>query len=119
MTVSLPIGWKQRLALASALIHDPRILFLDESTGGVDPITRRNFWSLIGELAAQGKTIFVTTHYMDEAEYCNRMVIMVAGKIVVTGSPEDLKKEFGKDTIEKLFIELVQRGSKPADPLKN
>ncbi|OGL42973.1 MAG: ABC transporter ATP-binding protein [Candidatus Schekmanbacteria bacterium RBG_13_48_7] len=115
LTVSLPLGWKQKLALACSLLHDPEILFLDEATGGVDPITRRNFWDIIGELANNGKTIFVTTHYMDEAEYCHRIVIMAAGKIVVTGSPIKLKQQFNKKSIEELFIDLVKQNNPSSD----
>lgn len=93
----LPGGIKQRLALGSAIIHDPSILFLDEPTSGVDPIMRRNFWELIYEFSRRGKTIFVTTHYMDEAEHCGRMALIIAGKIIAYGSPEDLKRELYHD----------------------
>ena len=89
----LPGGFKQRLALACAMLHEPKVVFLDEPTGGVDPIMRRTFWDLIRSLAERGTTVFVTTHYLDEAEYCNRIVLLHAGRIVATGSPEQLKTE--------------------------
>src|SRR6185295_17394090 len=91
---SLPLGWKQKLAFSVAIFHEPRIVFLDEPTGGVDPITRREFWNLIYQAAERGITIFVTTHYMDEAEYCNRVSIMVDGKIEAMDTPRNLKKIF-------------------------
>jgi ABC-2 type transport system ATP-binding protein len=108
LTKSLPIGWKQRLALGSAMLHQPEILFLDEPTGGVDPIMRRNFWEMIHRLASEGTTIFVTTHYMDEAEYCHRISIMNHGKIVAMGEPSRLKAEFGLTTIQDVFIKLIK-----------
>jgi ABC-2 type transport system ATP-binding protein len=108
MTRDIPLGWKQRLALTSSLLHQPKVLFLDEPTGGVDPISRREFWKLIYELAEAGTTVFVTTHYMDEAEYCNRLSIMHEGKIVAVGSPQELKKRFGKKTIEDVFVDLIR-----------
>lgn len=108
ITGSLPLGWKQRLALSSALIHQPRILFLDEPTGGVDPIARRNFWDTIHNLAVQGVTVFVTTHYMDEAEYCNRISIMDKGEIVALGAPQELKETYGKNTIQEVFVHLIK-----------
>jgi ABC-2 type transport system ATP-binding protein len=111
ITRSLPLGWKQRLALASALIHDPKILFLDEPTGGVDPIARRNFWETIHRLAAQGVTVFVTTHYMDEAEYCHRISIMNRGEIAVLGSPQELKATYGKSTIQEVFVHLIKESA--------
>lgn len=109
LTGQLPLGWKQRLALGCAILHQPRILFLDEPTGGVDPISRREFWDLIYELADGGTTIFVTTHYMDEAEYCNRLSIMYQGKIIAIDSPMDLKTRYQKITIEDVFISLVDK----------
>lgn len=109
LTRDIPLGWKQRLALSCAIMHLPKILFLDEPTGGVDPNSRRNFWSLIYDLAESGTTVFVTTHYMDEAEYCNRLSIMHDGKIIAIGSPRELKQQLGKKTIEEVFIELVRR----------
>lgn len=108
-THSLPLGYKQRLALSCALLHDPPIIFLDEPTGGVDPEARRNFWDLIYHMAQQGKTIFVTTHYMDEAEYCNRVSIMYQGEIIALGSPQALKQQFGKASMQEVFIHLVDR----------
>ncbi|MBN1347780.1 ABC transporter ATP-binding protein [candidate division KSB1 bacterium] len=109
LTRQLPLGWKQRLALGCAILHQPRILFLDEPTGGVDPISRREFWDLIYELADAGTTIFVTTHYMDEAEYCNRLSIMYQGKIIAIASPMELKARYGMKTVEDVFIHLVDR----------
>ncbi len=97
MVALLPGGIRQRLALGSAIIHDPSILFLDEPTSGVDPVMRRNFWDLIYDLSRRGKTIFVTTHYMDEAEHCSRMALIIAGKIIAYGTPEELKKELDYD----------------------
>ena len=91
---SLPLGWKQKLAFSVALLHAPAVVFLDEPTGGVDPITRRQFWDLIYEAAAQGTTVFITTHYMDEAEYCDRVSIMVDGKIEALDTPAGLKQQF-------------------------
>ena len=103
----IPLGWKQKLALGCAILHSPPILFLDEPTSGVDPVYRREFWELINELARQNTTIFVTTHYMDEAEYCNRLSIMHSGNIVTIGSPKELKAKYNKRTIEEVFISLV------------
>jgi len=108
ITKSLPSGWKQRLALSCALIHQPKILFLDEPTGGVDPIARRNFWEAIHNLAAVGATVFVTTHYMDEAEYCHRISIMDQGEIVALGSPIQLKRQHNKTTIQDVFVHLIK-----------
>ncbi len=104
----LPLGWKQMLAFSVAMIHSPQIVFLDEPTGGVDPITRRQFWDLIYEASAQGKTIFVTTHYMDEAEYCNRVSIMVDGRIEAMGPPNDLKLQYGCDSMNDVFVKLAR-----------
>ncbi|MBN1294102.1 MAG: ABC transporter ATP-binding protein [Candidatus Latescibacteria bacterium] len=104
---SIPLGWKQRTSLACAIQHNPRILFLDEPTGGVDPLSRRAFWDIIYDLSESGITVFVTTHYMDEAEYCGRISIMHAGKIITIGNPTVLKKEYRKKTIEDVFIYLV------------
>jgi ABC-2 type transport system ATP-binding protein len=109
VTRSLPLGWKQRLALGAALLHDPAIVFLDEPTGGVDPISRRQFWRVIYQLAERGTTVFVTTHYMDEAEYCTRLAIMYQGRIVETGNPTALKEKHGLPTIQDVFIRLVAR----------
>jgi ABC-2 type transport system ATP-binding protein len=108
-TLSLPLGFKQRLALACAILHKPPILFLDEPTGGVDPIARRYFWDLISALAGQGTTVFVTTHYMDEAEYCHRLSIMYKGQIVELDSPSAIKKKYNSISIEDIFIKLVDR----------
>lgn len=104
----LPLGWKQKLAFSVALLHEPAVVFLDEPTGGVDPITRRQFWELIYAAATRGTTVFVTTHYMDEAEYCDRISIMVAGKIATMGSPSDLKKKWNVSTIDELFVQLAR-----------
>lgn len=105
---SLPLGWKQKLAFSVALIHEPKIVFMDEPTGGVDPITRRQFWEQIYNVAEEGTTVFVTTHYMDEAEYCDRVSIMVDGRIDALGSPSELKKQFEAEDIEEVFIELAR-----------
>jgi len=108
-TAALPTGWRQRLALAAALLHQPRILFLDEPTGGVDPVFRRRFWQILYELADEGVTIFVTTHYMDEAEYCGRISIMHQGKIIELGKPFDLVSKYEADNLETMFVSLIQR----------
>lgn len=105
---SLPLGWKQKLAFSVALIHDPAIVFLDEPTGGVDPITRRQFWEMIYKASYEGVTVFVTTHYMDEAEYCDRVSIMVSGKIAALGKPSELKKEYKADSMNEVFLKLVR-----------
>lgn len=104
----LPLGWKQKLAFSVALLHEPAIVFLDEPTGGVDPITRRQFWELIYAAAARGTTVFVTTHYMDEAEYCDRISIMVDGRIATLGSPLELKQKWGVPSIDELFVRLAR-----------
>ena len=111
---SLPLGWRQKLAFSVALLHEPSIVFLDEPTGGVDPITRRQFWEMIYETAARGTTVLVTTHYMDEAEYCDRVSIMVAGRLAALGSPAALKQEFGVPTIDELFVRLTRPSSVPS-----
>jgi len=105
----LPVGWRQRLALAAAILHQPRIIFLDEPTGGVDPIFRRRFWGLLYELAESGVAIFVTTHYMDEAEYCGRLSIMHRGGIIEQGRPFDLKRKHATSSLEDLFVNLIRR----------
>ena len=105
---SLPLGWKQKLAFSVALLHEPRVVFLDEPTGGVDPITRRQFWEMIYETAARGTTVLVTTHYMDEAEYCDRLSIMVDGRIAALGTPAEVKANEGVSSIDELFVRLVR-----------
>lgn len=105
---SIPLGWKQKLAFSVAVIHDPAIVFLDEPTSGVDPITRRQFWEMIYTAASKGTTVFVTTHYMDEAEYCDRVSIMVEGTIAALGTPDDLKSRYGAATIEDVFVRLAR-----------
>jgi ABC-2 type transport system ATP-binding protein len=114
LVASLPLGWKQKLSFSVAVLHEPKIVFLDEPTGGVDPLTRRQFWDLIYDAAEKGVTIFVTTHYMDEAEYCNRISIMVDGKIEALDSPFNLKKKFHVDSMDGVFYQLA-RGAKRAD----
>ena len=103
---ALPLGWKQKLAFITATIHHPEILFLDEPTGGVDPIARRQFWELIYEAADAGTTLFVTTHYMDEAEYCSRVSVMIDGKIAALDTPEALKKKYKVETMEEVFFKV-------------
>ena len=104
----LPLGWRQKLALSVALLHRPKIVFLDEPTSGVDPVTRRQFWELIYETARAGTTVLVTTHYMDEAEYCDRISIMVAGRIGALGTPTALKQQFAVASIDDLFVQLAR-----------
>ena len=111
---SLPLGWKQKLSFSVALLHKTKIVFLDEPTGGVDPLTRRQFWDLIYAASDKGITIFVTTHYMDEAEYCNRISIMVDGKIEAMDSPQNLKKQFNVHSIDAVFYELA-RGARRSE----
>jgi len=105
---SLPLGWKQKLSFSVALLHDPKIVFLDEPTGGVDPITRRQFWEMIYKAADQGTTIFVTTHYMDEAEYCDRVSIMVSGKIEALDTPKKLKEQYDVTNMNDVFLKLAR-----------
>jgi ABC-2 type transport system ATP-binding protein len=105
---ALPLGWKQKLAFSVALLHEPSIVFLDEPTSGVDPITRRQFWEQIYEAAHAGTTVLVTTHYMDEAEYCDRISIMVSGRIAALGSPAELKRDAGASSIDEVFVRLVR-----------
>lgn len=112
---SLPLGWKQKLAFSVAIFHQPKIVFLDEPTGGVDPVTRRQFWDMIYEAAESGITVFVTTHYMDEAEYCNRVTIMVDGKIEALDSPLRLKEKFSAGTFEEVFYNLARGAKRTAD----
>jgi ABC-2 type transport system ATP-binding protein len=108
LVAALPLGWKQKLSFSVALLHEPKIIFLDEPTGGVDPITRRQFWEMIYAQAHKGTTIFVTTHYMDEAEYCDRVSIMVEGKIEALDSPKNLKKQFKVDSMNEVFLKLAR-----------
>ncbi|MCC7231458.1 MAG: ABC transporter ATP-binding protein [Bacteroidia bacterium] len=112
---SLPLGWKQKLAFSVAVIHDPGIVFLDEPTGGVDPITRRQFWDLIYEAAGRGITVFVSTHYMDEAEYFNRLSIMVDGEIAALDSPSALKQKYHAASMDEVFFELARRAVRQSD----
>ena len=108
MVASLPLGWKQKLSFSVSILHEPKIVFLDEPTSGVDPVTRRQFWDLIYQAAAQGITIFLTTHYMDEAEYCNRISIMVDGKIVALDTPHRLKQHFNASSMDDVFYQLAR-----------
>jgi ABC-2 type transport system ATP-binding protein len=112
MVKSLPLGWKQKLAFSVAVFHEPRIVFLDEPTGGVDPVTRREFWNMIYRAAASGITIFVTTHYMDEAEYCNRVSIMVDGKIEAMDTPGQLKKTYEAQSMDDVFLKLARKATR-------
>lgn len=105
---SLPLGWKQKLSFSVSLIHEPKIVFLDEPTGGVDPITRRQFWEMIYKAADEGTTIFVTTHYMDEAEYCDRVSIMVEGRIEALDTPKKLKQQFNAESMNEVFLRLAR-----------
>ena len=104
----IPLGWKQKLAFSVALIHNPDIVFLDEPTGGVDPVTRRQFWEMIYTSAAAGTTVFVTTHYMDEAEYCDRVSVMVDGRIAAMGAPAELRRQYGVATFDDVFLRLAR-----------
>lgn len=110
----IPTGWRQKLAFAAATIHNPAIVFLDEPTGGVDPVTRRRFWELIYRASSRGMTVFVTTHYLDEAEYCNRISMMVDGRIVALDSPEALKKKYNAATMDEVF-RILAAGAKRSD----
>ena len=112
---SLPLGWKQKLAFSVAIFHEPGIVFLDEPTGGVDPVTRREFWNMIYEAADRGTTIFVTTHYMDEAEYCNRVSIMVDGRIEALDAPSQLKKTYEAASMDEVFLMLARKAVRAAD----
>ena len=109
---SLPFGWKQKIAFSVAILHDPKIVFLDEPTGGVDPITRRMFWEMIYAAAETGTTIFVTTHYMDEAEYCHRVSIMVDGRIEALDTPSVLKQNLGAKTMDEVFLKLARQATR-------
>lgn len=106
---SLPLGWKQKLAFSVAIVHEPAIVFLDEPTGGVDPVTRREFWELIYDASERGITVFVTTHYMDEAEYCNRVSIMVDGRIEALDTPKNLKKTYNSLSMDEVFLKLARK----------
>lgn len=112
---SLPLGWKQKLAFSVAIFHEPQIVFLDEPTGGVDPVTRREFWSMIYQAAEIGITVFVTTHYMDEAEYCNRVSIMVDGRIDALDTPTELKRTFNASSMDEVFLKLARKAVRAAD----
>jgi ABC-2 type transport system ATP-binding protein len=112
---SLPLGWKQKLAFSVAIFHEPQIVFLDEPTGGVDPVTRREFWGMIYDAAAKGITIFVTTHYMDEAEYCNRVSIMVDGRIDALDTPTQLKRTLEAASMDEVFLKLARKAKRNAD----
>jgi len=105
---SLPLGWKQKLAFSVAIMHNPKIVFLDEPTAGVDPITRKQFWEMIYETSTTGMTIFVTTHYMDEAEYCERITIMVDGKIKALDTPQNLKQRYEAENVEEVFLKIAR-----------
>ena len=109
----LPLGWKQKLAFSVALLHEPEVVFLDEPTGGVDPVTRRQFWEMIYAAAEAGTTVFVTTHYMDEAEYCDRVSIMVAGRIAALGTPAELKRQFDAPSMDAVFLALARPDAAP------
>lgn len=115
LVASLPLGWRQKLAFSIAVLHEPQIVFLDEPTGGVDPITRRRFWEMIYEAAARDITVFVTTHYMDEAEYCDRVSIMVDGRVEALDSPARLKEEFGAASMDDVFTALARKATRAAD----
>ena len=112
---SLPLGWKQKLAFSVAIFHEPGIVFLDEPTGGVDPVTRREFWTMIYEAADTGTTVFVTTHYMDEAEYCSRVSIMVDGRIEALDTPSKLKQTYNASTMDEVFLMLARKAVRAAD----
>lgn len=112
LTRALPLGWKQKVAFSVAMVHQPKIVFLDEPTGGVDPVTRREFWAMIYEAAHAGTTVFVTTHYMDEAEYCDRVSIMVDGRVEALDTPMRLKEQFGAESMEGVFIQLARKATR-------
>ncbi len=112
---SLPLGWKQKLAFSVAILHEPKIVFLDEPTGGVDPVTRREFWNLIYQAAEKGITVFVTTHYMDEAEYCDRVSVMVDGTIEALDTPSNLKSTFNAASMDDVFLQLARGAKRTAD----
>ena len=109
---SLPLGWKQKLAFSVAIFHEPEIVFLDEPTGGVDPVTRREFWKMIYQASELGITVFVTTHYMDEAEYCNRVSIMVDGRIDALDTPSQLKLTYAANSMDEVFLKLARKAKR-------
>ena len=111
----LPLGWKQRISFAVATVHEPKVVFLDEPTGGVDPIVRRQFWDMIFEASSRGVTVFVTTHYMDEAEYCDRVSIMVDGSVAAMGKPRELCSQYGVATVEEVFVALAREAKRHGD----
>ena len=115
LVASLPLGWKQKLAFSVSIFHEPGVVFLDEPTGGVDPATRRQFWELIYDAAKQGITVFVTTHYMDEAEYCDRISIMVDGKIKALGTPNELKQKLNQPDMDHIFTYLARQATRSSD----
>ncbi|GHU60988.1 hypothetical protein FACS1894121_1830 [Bacteroidia bacterium] len=115
MVRELPLGWKQKLAFSVAIFHEPKIVFLDEPTGGVDPIARRQFWELIYKAAERGITVFVTTHYMDEAEYCNRVSIMVDGRIDALDTPANLRRQFQAANMDEVFRTLARKAVRTAE----
>ena len=112
---SLPLGWKQKLSFSISIIHNPQIVFLDEPTGGVDPLVRRKFWEMIFDASRRGITVFVTTHYLDEAEYCDRVSVMVDGKIRAMGSPSELKRKFSQEKMEGVFKVLARTAKRKSD----
>jgi len=112
LTRALPLGWKQKISFSVAMLHQPKIVFLDEPTGGVDPVTRREFWTMIYQAAHEGTTVFVTTHYMDEAEYCDRVSIMVDGRIEALDTPDKLKSMFSVGSMEDVFIQLARKATR-------
>lgn len=112
LTRALPLGWKQKISFSVAMLHQPKIVFLDEPTGGVDPVTRREFWTMIYQAAHEGTTVFVTTHYMDEAEYCDRVSIMVDGRIEALDTPDKLKTKFSVGSMEDVFIQLARKATR-------
>ncbi len=112
---SLPLGWKQKLSFSVSIFHEPKVVFLDEPTGGVDPVTRRQFWELIYQAAERGITVFVTTHYMDEAEYCDRVSIMVDGRIEALDTPKNLRNQFQVSTMDEVFQQLARKATRKAD----
>lgn len=109
---ALPLGWKQKLSFSVAVLHDPKIVFLDEPTGGVDPVTRRQFWDLIYAKTLEGMTVFVTTHYMDEAEYCSRLTVMVDGEIKALGPPSALRQQYHAETMDEVFLKLARHAQR-------